>query len=138
MCQSATPGSYLTRDQVANPTGEHRSHRLPLGDPRPERAAATHHRLRATWTRATNGWHQLAGAVPSRHYERRLGAVRTASPRSTVEMIGSPFITRRELQQFPPCAGEATLTGQLAQPVCHFSIVRPVNRQGADLWLVHR
>jgi hypothetical protein len=61
-----------------------------------------------------------------------------ASPRSTVEMLRPPFITRRELKQFPPCAGEATLAGKLAQPVRHFSIVRPVNRQGAVPWLVHR
>jgi hypothetical protein len=61
-----------------------------------------------------------------------------ASPRSTVEMIGPPFVTRRELQQLPACSGETTLAGQRAQPVRHFSIVRSVNRQRVDPWLVHR
>jgi hypothetical protein len=65
------------------------------------------------------------------HCELRAGTGKKASPRSTVEMIRPPFVTRRELQQFPSCAGEATLSSQRAQPVRHFSIVRPVNRQGA-------
>ena len=65
------------------------------------------------------------------------GPSKKASPRSTIEMIGPPFVTRRQLQQLPPCAGEATLVGQLAEPVRHFSIVRPVHRQGAVPLLVH-
>ena len=65
------------------------------------------------------------------------GPSKKASPRSTIEMIGPPFVTRRQLQQLPPCAGEATLVGQLAEPVRHFSIVRPVDKQGAVPLLVH-
>jgi hypothetical protein len=80
--------------------------------------------------RRTNGASRLALS------ERILA--KKASPRSTVEMVGPPFVTRCELQQFPACTGEATLAGQIAEPVGHFSIVCPVNRQGAVPSLVHR
>ena len=76
-------------------------------------------------------------ALSSRGIAVASGHSKKALPRSTIEMIGPPFVTRRQLQQLPPCAGEATLVGQLAEPVRHFSIVRPVDKQGAVPLLVH-
>lgn len=62
---------------------------------------------------------------------------RKALLRSAVEMIGSPLVTGRELQQLPPCAGEAALPGQFAEPVRNFSIMRTVKRRGAIPWRIH-
>jgi hypothetical protein len=53
-------------------------------------------------------------------------------------MIGSPFVTGREVQQLPSRAGEATLAGQFAELVRDFSIVRAVGRRGTISWLAHR
>ena len=123
---------------MANPTGERCSFRPPLGGIRslheqrsPITVFVPHRR-----ERRTGG---TSGDAPSGRGIASCGAGtgKKASPGSTVEMIGSPFVTRRELQQLLPCADEATLAGQLAQPVRHFSIVGPVNRQVTVPWLVH-
>jgi hypothetical protein len=58
--------------------------------------------------------------------------------RSNLEMVGSAIVAGSELQQLPSRAGEATLAGQFAEPVRHFSIVqRPVKERGGVQWLVH-
>ena len=52
--------------------------------------------------------------------------------RSTPEMVGSPVVTGSELKQLPSSAGEATLAGEFAEPMRHFSIVlRAVKGRGS-------
>ena len=63
---------------------------------------------------------------------------RKALPRSILEMIGSPVVTGRELQEFPSRAREATLAGQFAEPMRHFSIMSAVRRRGAMPSPTHR
>jgi hypothetical protein len=58
---------------------------------------------------------------------------RKALSSSILEMIGSPPVTGRELQEFPSRAREATLASQFAEPVRYFSIVRAVRRRSALL-----
>ena len=53
--------------------------------------------------------------------------------RSILEMIGSPVVTGRELQELPSRAWEAAPAGQCAEPVRHFPIVRAVRRRSALL-----
>jgi hypothetical protein len=74
------------------------------------------------------GRRRLATTIASRR-SLRAGFSQQALRRSIVEMIGPPVVTGREFEQLPPCAGETALAGQFAEPVGHFSIMLPVERQ---------
>jgi hypothetical protein len=57
---------------------------------------------------------------------------------STLKMVGSPVVACGELQQLSSRAGEATLMGQFAEPMRHFSIVlRAVKGRGGAQCLAH-
>jgi hypothetical protein len=73
-----------------------------------------------------------------RDWERERPSAQKRLRLSIFEMIGSPVITGRKLQELFSRAWEAALAGQCAEPVRHFSIVRAARRDGTSLSPAHR